>query len=146
MTIFPRTTGRRPVALRHIAQVGACAGVIALSAAGVGCGAAASGLAPADTRLVTRVESAMPAEAGRAPTRAARERALRLAVARLRVAVARIEGKHLVTSATARALSNRLDAVEHGIEMLDRTTGSRERRLEGSLSRLRERAGVEPVE
>ena len=134
------------MALRHIAQIGACAGVLALSAAVSGCGAAAPGLTPTDTRLVTRVESAMPAAAEKAPTRAARERGLRLAVARLRVAVARIEGRHLVTSARARALSNRLDAVEHGIEMLGSTTTSRDHRLEGSLARLRSRAGVDPVE
>jgi len=96
------------------------------------------------TRVVHRVELAAPAE--RVPTPARRERALKLAVARLRVAISRVEGSHMVTSAKARALDNRLGSVERGIEMLDKRVSSRDARLERSVGRLAERAGVDAPE
>jgi hypothetical protein len=138
------------VALRQFAQIGACAGALTVSALVAGCGAASQSLhavdSPVGTHVVHRVESATPAPTERPPTPARRERALRLAVAKLRVAMSRVEGSHMVTSAKARALDNRLGSVEHGIEMLDSRIGSRDARLEGSVKRLATRAGVDSHE
>jgi hypothetical protein len=138
------------VALRQIAQIGAFAGALTVSALVAGCGASSHSLVPLDppgaTRVVVRVESATPAPIERAPTPARRERALKLAVARLRVAMSRIEGSQMVTSAKARALDNRLGSVEHGISRLDSRIASRDMRLDGSLRRLAPRAGVDAPE
>ncbi len=110
------------MARRQIAQIAACAGALTVSALVAGCSASSHSLAavepPAVTRTVVRVDSATPPPAARTPTPARMERALKLRVAKLRVALSRIKGDHMVTAAKARALDNRLGSVEHGIEML----------------------------
>ena len=135
------------MAVRHFAQISTCIGALALGSLTVGCASSTVGVAaptvePADTRVVTRVESASPVDAVRIPTPRRREKALRLAVAKLRVAIARVEGRHLVTSARARALSNRLDSVARGLDMLDAHTQSRTNRLDGALGLAGARVGV----
>lgn len=139
------------MAVRQFAQVSACVGAVALASLAIGCGSVTSGGRAVDTRLVTRIESATPAPDGAGleasgTTPARRERALRLAVAKLRVALARVEGRHFVTSARARALSNRLDSVTHGLDMLELDTESRNNRLNDSLGRAGARVGVAPTE